>query len=74
MAVTVRLDPRVRLQLLPEVESQPDQLPKVEPEAAAAVRVTEVPEESVTEQLAPQSIPFPVTEPEPEPALLTVRT
>jgi len=70
--VTVRLEARVRVQVVPEVESQPDQLVKAEPEAAVAVRLTAVPEESVTEQVAPQSIAYPATE--PEPTLLTVRT
>jgi len=63
---------RVRLQLLPEAESQPDQPAKTDPLAATAVRVTEVPGGSVALQVAPQLIPLPVTVPEPEPDLATV--
>jgi hypothetical protein len=36
------------------------------------VRVREVPLATVTEQLEPQSMPPPLTDPEPEPAFATV--
>ena len=42
-------------------------------DAAVAARVTEVPLGTVTEQVVPQSMPPPVTVPEPEPAFPTVR-
>jgi len=74
VALTVRSPPRVRVQVFPDIESQPDQLAKVEPDTGAAVSVTAVPAARVAEQVPPQLIPFPVTVPEPEPALLTVRT
>src|SRR5437764_8448591 len=47
---------------------------KVEPAAAVAVSVTDVPEANAAEQVAPQSIPAGelVTVPEPVPALVTV--
>jgi hypothetical protein len=72
VALTVLLEVTPTLQLEPEVESQPDQLAKEESEAAVAVRVTGVPPGTVMEQLEPQSMPPPVTVPEPEPAFATV--
>jgi len=47
---------------------------KVEPVAAAAVKVTEVPSHMVSEQSEPQSIPVPDTVPVPVPDLVTVRS
>ena len=47
MAWTLRSEPSVKLQLVPEVESQPDQPANAEPFAAAAVSVTVVPSGSV---------------------------
>ena len=41
-AVAVLLEVTVTVQLLPEAESQPDQLEKLEPAAAVAVKVTTV--------------------------------
>ena len=72
-AVTVLLVVTPTVQLEPEKESQPDQLAKEQSDAAVAVRVTEVPLATVTEQVVPQSMPPPVTVPEPEPAFATVR-
>jgi hypothetical protein len=72
LALTVLLEVTPTVQLEPEVESQPDQLAKVEPGAAVAVRVREVPLGTVTEQLEPQSMPPPLTDPEPEPDFATV--
>ena len=53
----------------------PDQPVNTEPDVAAAVSVTEVPESYDVEQVAPQLIPVgdDVTVPEPIPLLLTVR-
>jgi hypothetical protein len=51
----------------------PDQPEKVDPEAATAVRVTEVPIFTVSEQSEPQDMPVPVTLPDPVPDLLTVK-
>ena len=45
----------------------------VEPVAAVAVSVTEVPPATECEQSVPQLIPGPETVPVPDPALLTVR-
>ncbi len=56
----------VRLQVLPEAESQPDQPTKADPAAGVAVSVTDVPVGSVALQVAPQLTPFPVTVPEPD--------
>jgi hypothetical protein len=59
---------------VPEQPS-PDQPVKVEPLAAAAVRVTDVPELKLAEQVAPQSMPegLLVTVPEPVPVFETER-
>ena len=72
MAWTLLAEVRVSVQVVPEVESQPDQLEKTEPLAAVAVRDTAVPETRETLHVAPQLIPFPATVPEPAPALLTL--
>jgi hypothetical protein len=55
-------------------EQAPLQPVKVEPDAAVAVNVTVVPALNVAEQVVPQLIPAGelVTEPEPEPVLVTV--
>jgi len=71
-AETLRLELRTKLQLLPELESQPDHPTKVEPDAAVAVRVMAVPAGRTDEQVLPQLMPFPVTVPAPEPVLETV--
>ena len=59
---------------LPLVESQPLQPAKVDPAAAAAVSVTEVPSLNCAEQVEPQLTPLGelVTVPEPVPDLETV--
>ena len=44
MAVTLLLESIVKVQVVPVPVQAPDQPAKVEPEAAEAVRVTEVPE------------------------------
>jgi hypothetical protein len=46
-------------------EQAPDQPANCQPEAGAAVKATEVPEEYVSEQSLPQLMPVPVTVPEP---------
>ena len=69
--MTVFLEVTATVQLEPDEESQPDQLAKEAPDAAVALRVMEVPLATVTEQVVPQSMPPPVTVPEPEPALAT---
>ena len=61
------------MQVFPEVESQPDQPPTIEPLAAVALSVTDVPAGSVSEQSFPQSMPVPATLPAPAPLLATVR-
>src|SRR4051794_2388285 len=60
---------------LPFTESQPLQLLNVDPDAAAAVSVTELPSLNWAEQVAPQLIPDGelVTVPEPLPALEAVK-
>ena len=68
----VLLEVTLTVQLEPEEESQPDQLTKEQSDAAVAVRMTEVPLATVTEQVLPQSMPPPVTVPQPEPAFATV--
>lgn len=73
VAVTVMLEETVTVQLPVPEQPPPDQPAKVEPELAAAVNVTLVPEFIVSEQSEPQEIPVPVTVPEPVPALETVR-
>jgi hypothetical protein len=59
---------------VPEQPS-PDQPVKVEPPEAVAVRLTDVPELKLAEQVAPQSMPLGllVTVPEPVPVLETER-
>jgi hypothetical protein len=74
VAVTLRLEPRVRVHVAPELESHPDHPAKLEPPAATALRLTAAPAGSVEVQVLPQSIPFPLTLPEPVPALETVST
>jgi hypothetical protein len=74
VAVTLRLAPRVRVHVAPAVESHPDHPANVEPPAATAVRLTAVPAGSAEVQVLPQSIPLPLTVPEPVPALETVST
>jgi len=73
VAVTDLSEFIVKVQV-PVPEQSPDQPEKVEPAAGMAVRVTEVPESYISEQSLPQSIPGPVTVPEPLPALLTIIT
>jgi len=65
----------VKVQVVLVPEQAPDQRAKVEPEAAVAVKVTEVPELYVSEQSVPQLMPAGelVTVPEPAPALVTVK-
>jgi hypothetical protein len=60
------------MQVVPEVESQPDQLEKTEPLAAVAVSEIAVPEGRNSLQVLPQSMPDPETVPDPAPDLLTV--
>jgi hypothetical protein len=72
-AVTIRSLVRVSEQVVPELESQPVQLPSVEPPAGVAVSETAVPSGSWTEQDDPQSMPFPETVPEPDPVAVTLR-
>ncbi len=76
MAVTVRSEFIVTLQLRVPEQPPPDQPVKVEPDAALAVRVTAVPGLKLAEQVLPQLIPAGelVTVPEPVPAFCTVRT
>jgi hypothetical protein len=74
VAVTVRFVASVRVHVVPEVESHPDHPVKREVEPAAAVRETALPVERVAVQVFPQSIPLPVTVPEPDPERATVRT
>jgi len=64
---------RSSVQLFPEVESQPVQLPRVEPAAGVAVSETAVPAGSWTLQEDPQSMPFPEIVPEPDPVFATVK-
>ncbi len=65
----------VHVVLFPQLAQSPLQPPKVEPEAGAAVSVTDVPELYASEQSAPQFIPpsLLVTVPEPVPDLVMVR-
>ena len=74
MAWTLLSEPSVRLQLVPEAESQPDQPAKTDPLPAVAVSVTDAPSGIVSLHVAPQLIPFPETVPEPTPAVDTLRT
>ena len=53
--------------------SQPVQRTNVEPVAAAAARVIDVPFATVSVQSAPQAMPEPVTVPDPVPLFATVR-
>jgi len=62
------------VQVVPELESQPVQLANADPAAGAAVRETAVPAVRLTLQDEPQSIPFPLTVPDPVPDLETLRT
>jgi hypothetical protein len=71
-AETVVETPTVTVQLVPLEELQPVHPEKVEPEAAAAVSVTEVPWGSCALQVAPQEIDEPVTVPVPVPVLVTL--
>ena len=52
--------------------SHPVQLPNVDPAAAAAVRVIDVPLATVSVQSVPQLMPIPVTVPDPVPFFATV--
>jgi hypothetical protein len=72
-ADTIRSLVRVSVQVVPELESQPVQLPSVDPAAAVAVSETAVPAGSWTEQDDPQSMPFPEIVPEPDPVFATVK-
>lgn len=66
----------VTVHWLPFVESQPDQLVKVEPVVAVAVRVTLAPLLYVAEPVLPFQViepVFPVTDPLPVPDLVMVR-
>jgi len=65
----------VRAQVLVPEHPPPDQPVKVEPETGAAVRVTDVPELKLAEQVEPQLMPLGllVTMPEPVPVLETER-
>lgn len=69
VAVTFSLASMVIVQVVFVPEHAPDQPVKVEPEEAAAVRVTEVPEVKDVEQAEPQLMPEGLLEtvPEPEP-------
>ena len=57
LAVTLLSAERLTVHWLPLTKSQPVQPANVDPDAAAAVRVTEVPSRNWAEQVAPQSIP-----------------
>jgi hypothetical protein len=57
---------------VPVLHPVPDHPAKVEPLAAVAVSVTDVPLAKTSVQSAPQLIPVPVTVPLPVPLLLTV--
>jgi hypothetical protein len=72
-AVTARAAFMATVQVVPDTESQPLQLPKTDPPAATAVSVTLVPLVYGSEQSAPQLIPagLDVTVPLPAPGLLT---
>ena len=73
VAVTVLLlPPMVTVHWFPEVELHPLQLAKLDPEAAAAVSVTEAPVLRFSVQSDPQLNPVPVTVPLPVPSLPTV--
>jgi hypothetical protein len=74
VAVTVRFESSVSVHVVPDAESHLDHPAKLDPESATAVRLTAVPVESVEVHVLPQSIPLPLTVPEPVPALTTVRT
>ncbi len=66
LAFMVRVQERVP-------EQAPDQLANCQPEAGAAVKMTEVPEGYVSEQSVPQLMPVPVTVPEPDFETVKVR-
>jgi hypothetical protein len=74
VAVTVFAALMVTVQIAPDTELQPLQLPKTDPLAAAAVSVTVVPLLYDSEQSAPHVIPagLDVTVPLPAPVLPTV--
>jgi hypothetical protein len=73
VAVAVLAEDMVRVQVLADTESHPNQPVKVDPADAVAVRVTVAPERKISEQSAPQSMPGPVTVPVPPPVLAAVR-
>jgi hypothetical protein len=58
---------------MPVLQPVPDQPAKLEPLAAVAVKVTDVPLVNTSVQSVPQLIPVPVTVPLPVPLLFTVR-
>ena len=71
-AVTDVLASTVTLQA-PVPEQAPDQPANVEPAAAAALSVMDVPVATETEHVEPQEMAPPETVPEPAPDLATVR-
>lgn len=76
LAVIVRAAFMVTTQMLPDVESQPDQLEKEDPEFGCAVSVTVVPTEKLALHVeVGQAMPVGelVTTPDPAPPIVTVR-
>ena len=73
VAVTVVFALTVTVQVPVPEHPPPDQPAKVEPEVGDAVSVTDVPEFTVVEHVAPQLIAPPVTVPEPVPVLVMER-
>lgn len=73
-AVTLRAVDIDTLQVVPEVESHPDQLINVLLVSGAAVRITDASAEKLDEQLEPHVMPagLLLTTPDPMPALVTV--
>jgi hypothetical protein len=63
------------VQVVPDGVSHPDQLTKLEPDDATAVRVTDVPDAYCSVQSVPQLMPVgdDVTAPLPAPSIDTVR-
>jgi hypothetical protein len=75
VAETVLFAVMLIVQVAPEGVSQPDQLTKLEPDAATAIRVTDAPDAYGRVQSVPQLMPAgdEVTVPVPVPAIDTVR-
>ena len=63
---------KVNENVVPVPEQSPDQPVKSDPAFGVTVSITAVPLARATLQVAPQTIPFPDTVPEPVPVLETV--